>query len=296
MTQTWEDKFRAWAKSPSATETQRAENAVGAVRNAINASAKLKARDVKVFTQGSYRNRTNVRRESDVDVGVVCYDSFFSHYPAGVDHKTFGNEPATYLYSQFKDEVGEALRSYFGAAAVTRGNKAFDVRETTYHVEADVAPFFEHQRYGTSGLNASGVELRPDSNPAERIINWPEQHYTNGNAKNDRTQRSYRALVRILKSLRNEMDENGVAAAGPIIGFLSECLIWNVPDEHFRHNTHTEDLRAALGVLYTATTSDEACQEWGEVSELKYLFRPAQKWTRQQANDFILAAWKYVGL
>jgi hypothetical protein len=37
------------------------------------------------------------------------------------------------------------LRSYFGANAVARGNKAFDVRETSYHVEADVSPFFEHR-------------------------------------------------------------------------------------------------------------------------------------------------------
>lgn len=66
------------------------------------------------------------------------------------------------------------------------------------------------------------------------VINWPEQHYENGVAKNDRTSRSFKALVRILKSLRNEMDDNKVQAAGPIIGFLSECLIWNVPETTFR--------------------------------------------------------------
>ncbi len=54
-------------------------------------------------------------------------------------------------------------------------------------------------------------------------------------------------------------------------------------------------LRSALGYLYVNTEKDALCNEWGEVSELKYLLRPQQKWTRQQANEFILAAWQHVG-
>ena len=295
MTQSWEDKFRSWAQSPSQAETQRCDNAVGMVRRAIAASSKLANRDIKVFAQGSYRNRTNVRRDSDVDIAVVCSDTFFEDYPQGTTRETFGNIPATYFYPQFKNEVGEALVHYFGTAAVTRGNKAFDVKETSYHVEADVAPFFEHRRYRQDGSKESGVELRPDNGLPVQVINWPAQHYDNGNAKNDRTRRSYRALARILKNLRNEMDDAGIAAAAPIIGFLSECLIWNVPDGHFSHSTYSDDLREALTYLYNHTKDDATCAEWGEVSELKYLFRGPQKWTRQQAHDFLLAAWRHVG-
>jgi hypothetical protein len=32
-----------------------------------------------------------------------------------------------------------------------------------------------------------------------------------------------------------------------------------------------------------------------EAHRLKYLFRSSQAWTRQQANDFLLAVWRYVG-
>jgi len=39
----------------------------------------------------------------------------------------------------------------------------------------------------------------------------------------------------------------------------------------------------------------DKCSEWGEVSELKYLFRSPQKWTREQAHKFIDAAWDYIG-
>lgn len=290
---TWEDRFSSWAQSPSQTETERSENAERAIRNAIKASTKLQARDIKVIRQGSYRNRTNVRRDSDVDIGVICYDTFFEDYPQGTTRETYGNTPATYHYAQFKNEVGEALSDYFGSAAVIRGSKAFDVKENTYHLEADVAPFFEHRRYDASGKYLSGVELQPDN--GGRVINWPEQHYENGNAKNDRTRRSYRSLVRIIKSLRNVMDDDKVVSAGPITSFLSECLTFNVPDSEFAHNSYSDDLRAALVFLYNATENDDGCKDWGEVSELKYLFSPGQKWTRQQAHAFILSAWQYVG-
>jgi hypothetical protein len=295
MNQDWEGRFATWSQSPSKTETERAENAEKMVRNAITASAKLKGREIRVFAQGSYRNRTNIRRESDVDVAVVCYDSFFSDYPKGTTRETFGNVSADYHYKEFKDDVGDALKDYFGHEAVTRGTKAFDIRETSHHIEADVAPFFEHRRYDTEGNVISGVELRPDGGEPFKVVNWPEQHYENGNEKNQRTKRAYRALVRILKSLRCEMEDAGLATAKPIASFLAECLVWNVPDSEFTHADFSGDLRAALLFLYQNTKTDELCKEWGEVSELKYLFRPSQKWTRQQAYSFVVDAWNFVG-
>ena len=295
MNQDWEKIFTTWAQPPSKSEQDRCENAEKAIRNAIASSAELNRRNIKVFTQGSYRNRTNVRQESDVDIGVLCYDVFFPVYPEGTTKETFGNVAATYEYATFKSEVGEALISYFGAGSVHRGNKAFDLKENSYHVEADVAAFFEHRRYEIGGSYLSGVELRPDNGMPFKVINWPEQHYTNGVQKNTDTLRSYNGVVRILKSLCYLMQDQGVPAAKPIIGFLVECLVWNVPNPHFGNNTWSADLRNTLAFLFNNTISDEKCSEWGEVSELKYLFRPSQKWTRQQAHDFISAAWDFVG-
>lgn len=291
----WEEKFRDWASPPGKTEEQRCENAVTAIRNALAASQKLKGHGYSVLLQGSYRNNTSVKGESDVDVGVVCSDTFFYELPDGMELGGFGISPATYHYADFKNDVGEALISYFGTGAVTRGNKAFDVKETSYHVEADVAPFFEHRRYNTSRGYQEGVELRPDTRIPPSVINWPEQHYKNGVGKNQATAMRYKAMVRVLKSLRNEMVEKGMEAAEPAIGFLIECLVWNVPNEHFGSARYEDDLRAILVFLYSATNSDSTCSEWGEVSELKYLFRGSQKWTREQANQFVLAAWLHVG-
>lgn len=286
-----------WANSPGVTEEQRCQNAEKAIREAITASSTLNRSNIRVLSMGSYRNNTTVRQDSDVDIGVVCYDVFFADYPEGTTDATFGNSTSSYTYATFKNEVGEALVARFGAGGVSRGNKAFDVHENSYRVDADVAPFFEHRRYRSSAStkNLSGVELRPDNRESVKVVNWPEQHYANGVSKNNQTGRRFKAVVRILKNLCNEMAENGVAAASSVPGFLIECLVWNVPDDHFGSGSYRSDVRSALAYLFNNTRTDEACHEWGEVSELKYLFRSSQKWTRGQAHSFIDAAWDYVG-
>ena len=97
----WESDFRKWAKPPGITEEQRIENAEKSIRNAIRASEKLRERNVRVFTHGSYKNNTNVRRDSDVDIAVVAYHTFFPDYPVGTNDETFGNIISDYKYSSF---------------------------------------------------------------------------------------------------------------------------------------------------------------------------------------------------
>jgi len=101
-------------------------------------------------------------------------------------------------------------------------------------------------------------------------------------------------MVRALKNLLAEMDDQGVPAAKPIRSFLIGCLVWNVPNDRFGHTTYYDDMKEVLRFLYHATTSDAACSEWGEESEMKYLFR-GQTRTREEANAFVLAAWNHVG-
>ncbi len=297
MSKDWESIFTTWSKSPSKTEQDKMENAEKGIRNAIKASDKLNSRNITVFTQGSYRNRVNVRKDSDVDIGIVCYDVFFPEYPddniKSMVEKNLSN--ATYTYETFKNEIEEALVERFGKDSVSRGKKAFDIKENSYRVEADVAAFFEHRRYTSANNYLSGVEMIPDDYNPPRIRNWPEQHYENGVKKNNNTYRRYKKIVRILKSLSNEMASNDISEAKCVPSFLIECLVWNTPNNIFDCSTLKSIVRNTLVFLYNNTKSYETCSEWGEVSELKYLFRDSQPWTRQQANDFILAAWNYVG-
>lgn len=289
-----EGQLAGWAARPSVTETTRMINAENAVKKAIASSEALNSRNIKVFAQGSYRNRVNVKADSDVDIGVLCTDSFFwDGGPEGATLASLGYAEAQYRYADFRNDVGTALRSYFGNGAVTEGDKAFDIKSNTYRVDADVAPFFVHKRFANDGSFIEGVEMSPKS--GGNIRNWPDQHYANGVAKNAATSRSFKGCVRILKTLRYKMKAEGYASAKDVPSFLIECLVFNVPDDHLGGSTWVSDIRNSLVFLYHATTSDAECSEWGEVSELKYLFRPNQPWTREKANTFVYDCWNYMG-
>ena len=304
MARNWESDFSFWAQPPSRTEEQRAENAIRGIRNAVNGSTKLNQRSIKVFTQGSHRNRVNVRQDSDVDVGVMLYDSFLVEYPEGKTSADFGNHDADYSYSQFKNELEEALVDRFDRAAVKRGNKAFNIRENTYHVEADVVPLFEFRQYWESGDYRAGVALMTDQ--GRRIENYPERlveywpstplHYENGVSKNDDTRRRFKGAVRILKKIRSEMEEADSSSAKAIPGYLLECMIWNVPNAAFTGSTWDARIQAVLLHIWSNTKDDARSKSWCEVDDIKYLFRAFQTWTRQDAHTFIDETWSYVGV
>jgi hypothetical protein len=295
----WEEQFTIWAKGPSATEQAKCENAETAIRKAIAAHGKLSAMDVSVFAQGSYRNRTNVRQDSDVDICVRLNSTFFPNYPAGKTKKDFGNTDGSITFADYKDLVGEALVDYFGEKSVHRGNKAFDIHENSYRVDSDVVAALEHRRY-TGKMNPdgsheflSGIEFRADN--GAQITNWPNQNYENGVAKHTATGKRFKKMIRILKQLRNSMQEEKAAAAKDVASCLIEALVWNVPNEGFGHDTYKSDVRYVLMHTFNKTIKDDDCKEWGEVNELKYLFRPSQPWTREQAHNFLSAAWDRIG-
>ena len=84
-------------------------------------------------------------------------------YPEGCTNQTFSNTPAAYFFSDYKNDIGKSLYDYLGAKHVTRGDKAFDVHESTYRVDADVVPVFAHRRYAKASCFIVDTELRPDS-------------------------------------------------------------------------------------------------------------------------------------
>ena len=92
---------------------------------------------------------------------------------------------------QYKGYLKSALVDRLGRAVVKRGNKAFNIRENTYRVEADVVPLFEFWQYWESENYRAGVALVTDQgrrieNYPERLVeHWPSTplHYENGNSK-----------------------------------------------------------------------------------------------------------------
>ncbi len=303
----WHETFKRWAKAPSDTEEAKAGNAASQINDALRSSGKLTGRTFSVYSTGSYRNNTNIRLGSDVDIAVVLGEAFWYTLPPGTKEEDFGIVGGvTYGFDDFRKDVGAALAAKFGAD-VTPGNKTFDIRATGTRLPADVSAFLLHRHYtGTKRTDGSwdyheGVEMRPRDDAWRRIVNWHEHHYTKGVTRNDATKRRFKRVTRILKKLRGHMLENGTAeakvAATPAASFLIECLTYNAPNSSFNlsDGTYFDDVRAVIAAGWHATKDDVEAAALLEVSERKRLVGNGQPWSRADANAFLLQAWQHVG-
>ncbi|NLP50250.1 nucleotidyltransferase [Bacillus sp. RO1] len=285
-----ESTLQQWSKPASDTEEAKCENALRMIKKAIGNSEALSKFNIKFIPQGSYHNNTNVRLNSDVDIAVKLTDTFYANYPEGTTRNDFGNSESSYTFNEYRNSIEEALINTFGAESITFGDKSIKIRSNTYRVDADVVPCFEHRRYDKSGSYIAGTEFRTRF-ANNQVINFPEQHYENGVGKNIITARKYKRIVRILKRLRNRMKEEGYDVEN-IPSFLIECLVWNVPNQYFNTGTYTDDLKGSLVYLIQNTSTFELCKEWGEVSELLYLFR--SKYDHSEVNKFLREAYEFV--
>jgi hypothetical protein len=292
---TWEDRFRSWAGGPGDTELERCQNAERMIRKALAQSSELKRLDIEVFSQGSFRNVTNIPQESDIDISACLKSTEYFTLPDGATASDFGISPSTFDYASYKKAVADAIKAYFGSENVTVGNKAILVHSNTYRVDADVVANLISREYfdvSKPSLTRTGVKFLSDDGKV--IVNYPKQHIEQGVTKNSTTSKRFKRIARILKSLQVEMlDEKLVADRRP--SFFLESLAYNVPDGSYGHGTYEADVRAVLAHIYNKTRPEDDASKWTEVNGVKYLFHESQPWTKAQANAFVLSAWRYVG-
>ena len=300
MSRDWESIFSEWTSRASDAEQDRYDWTRDQINQALRAHAPLKQWNFKVYPKGSYPNNTNVVRDSDVDVAVELENFFlyrFTHDAKGLSLADVGFAPYSgpdYSLAAFKNDVENAMKAHFGPAA-TRGDKSIHVRQDSNGLKADVVPCVTHREWFSARFHRQGIELRSDSDPGRRIINYPRQHLDEGTAKNDQTSRRYKRTVRILKRLENEMVKGGVISE--VCSFLIESSVYNVPNNVFSSNTWTGRVKESLAHIYVGTGSEDCLtsDDWLEANGVKYLFYNGQNWTPAEARSFALAAWQYCG-
>ena len=290
MANDWHETFKTWAKPASDSEEEKASRTADDVRLALRRHPLLQNRLFDVYATGSYRNNTNVRLDSDIDIAVVLREAFFYLLSGGVTLAQLGFSPSTCSYDDFRRDIGAGLRAAFGER-VKPSPKAFSLRETPSRLNADVSVFLEYRWYYINAGSIqyiAGEKMQPSS--GQGIINWHQQHYDRGVEKNDATGRRFKRVVRILKRLRNDMNL-------PVPSFLIESLVYNAPNTclNIVEGSYYEDVKATIADLWNKTKQDSSCAAFTEVNRIKPLFSPDQTWTRQMAHEFLLAAWRHVG-
>lgn len=299
MSRYQETDYVAWAKPASETEQTKIDNAINMVKLAIDGESRLSALDIEVFPQGSYANNTNVRLESDVDVCVMSKSVFFYGSSFGLDVSQCGYTNAALSYAEYRNLVKEAIVKKFGCDNVTVGNKSFKIKSNSYHVHADVVPSFEYRNHHSVWDYYEGIKFI--CNQGQSIVNYPKMHIKNGIEKNNKTNYSYKKLVRILKRVKNIMSSEKLIDPNKITSFLVESLIWHVPNYIITDSdTWGETIREALVYLYNRTKEQQMegqqeCSSWSEICGILNLFDNTRKWAITDANLFVLNAWQYLG-
>lgn len=298
----WETWLRAAAEPPSDNEKSKRDRTEQQIRDALSVYEPLQGRPYRVYTKGSYANNTNVRLNFDVDIaveyeGYFYYDMMFEL--EGKDGSTIGVVGSTdpYTRNEFKRDIKGALVQAFGASAVTSGNIAIRVREGKTTLPADVVPCWEYRRYdGLSSIGTpifhKGSRVYPTSGGHKN--NFPEIQQSNGRAKNIRTNKRYKKMVRALKKLQTRMLDEG-AITKELPSYLIECIVYNVPDNWFGNPTYLADMRAVLATIFNATFATSDCNDWLEVHELRYLFRSGD-FSKTDVHNLVSKAWDYLGL
>lgn len=289
-----DERINLWAREISETEEGKCQNALSQVSAAVRDAFGY---DVTILQQGSHRNRTNIRADSDVDIAVVHRRYYFPETsrlsPADKMLYEVKNPDATYSFETFKEDVHKAMSDALGVAAAVRKNKCIRVAGNTNRVSADVVPTYEYKRFKTvDAVEAEGIALKPDRGTG-LITSFPEQHYTSGVAKNTATSRAFKAVVRVLKNARNDMIDNGMYPGDAMSSFFIECLVWNVPNEYFMGATWRDRARSVALQVWSDMQEPAKADNYAEVSDLKWLFR-GQSRTPAQAEAFALKVWTYL--
>ena len=290
-----EETLNNWSKPASETEEQRISNAISMIKDAIKASDILKNKDIEIFVQGSYANNTNVKTKSDVDVCVMLKSTFYSEYPNGYTRDNYGFSRSTYTFKDFRKDIVNALKSKYGNENIKPGNKSIKMESTSYRVEADAVPAFQYRNYRIKHslepeVYVEGIKFY-SHNKDEEVINYPKLHIEKGKYKNTNTQRRYKRVARVFKRIRHQMIQDGIPVNKCISSFLIESLLFNVPDSKFSYEeSWNNKIKDIIEYLYSADKDN-----YGEVSNILYLFDDTRKWDIDSVNNFLVQMYNFLG-
>ena len=239
------------------------------IKSALEGHQWPREMDHQVYLQGSYPNHTNIRGDSDVDVVVESANVFYHNIPEHLRTQYGLTAPGTYGWYQFRAEVKQALVNYYGAAAVTDGNKSIKVAGHGSRLNADVVPCNSYRQYDGNYRYASGMTFWTRS--GVQIINFPKAHLKNGSDKNGSCGANYKPSVRVFKNARNR-------AGSDFPSYFLECIMYNVPDHSFCSDhgaTFVASVnfcsRPSMTVLFThshAKTSNRQSLAWNPIKSI----------------------------
>jgi len=235
----------------------------------------------EVYLQGSYKNSTNIRGDSDVDV-VVQLNSIFRSNLTEEQKRWFGFTNATYTWREFREDVRKALIEYYGLSKVRQGKKSLKVQ--TPYLPSDVVVCIQYRKYPQHPKSEDDfIEGMTFYVPSEGrwVVNFPKLHYDNGVDKNSRTSGWYKHTVRMFKNARTYLIERE-APQDLAPSYFLECLLYNVLDGKFG-KSFQDTFCNVVNWLNLADFSQFVCQN----EQLSLFGNSPEQWSEQKTRRFL---------
>jgi hypothetical protein len=284
-----EAQLEIWSNRGAVATAQQTRESL---RHALSLHTWPSEASYETYLQGSYRNYTNIRSDSDVDL-VVELNSAFRHdlsslLPSERSAFQISYADATYRWEDFRADVLQALRRHYGYSAVKEGKKTLKVESAPGRLPADVVVALEYRRYRSfsSLLIQQYVEGMTFWVPSEArwAVNFPKVHYQNGNIKQAATSERFRSTVRMFKNARRYLVERGVIVRSLAPSYMVECFIYNADNTQF-FDTRQSTYLGVIGSLVKKDFSTMLCQN----EQLPLFGSSPEQWNVSDAIAFLRA-------
>ena len=236
-----ENQLKVWAQPGT---VKGAKNTHSAIRNALTGHQWPDDVRYRTYLQGSYRNNTHLRRQSDVDVVVeltslpVRDGTLLPSSQKALLEEKFPEQE--YGWRRFRRDVLRAVAAAFGESRLREGRKTLKLVMESPEIPVDVVVavrFLTYTEYlgHRSYKHAEGMGLYL---PAESrwTVSYPHIHRRNGVGKEKATNGWFRRTIRMFKNARAQLVEENRLAPATARSYQLECLLYNVPDRLLGHS------------------------------------------------------------
>jgi len=269
-----ESQLETWANQGAITT---AKSTADSIKNALNSYDDWPVGvDFEVYLQGSYKNDTNVRGDSDVDVVVQLNSTFYSNLSE--DQKNILSlTPASYSLPNFRADVLKILKDYYGQSQIIEGNKSIKIKANNGRLPADVVVCSQYRQYKTvNSYDYIEGMCFWTTNDNRQVINFPKSHYDNGVSKHQNSNKWHKPVVRLFKNCRGSVSDDTTPS------YFLECMLYNIPNSNFG-TSYGDTFCNIVNWLNKNSLDNFVCQN----GQLNLFGTSQEQWNTSEAKTFI---------
>lgn len=269
-----ESQLETWANQGAITT---AKSTADSIKNALNSYTDWPdGIDFEVYLQGSYKNDTNIRGDSDVDVTAQLNSTFYSNLSE--DQKNILSlTPASYSLPNFRANVLKILKDYYGQSQIIEGNKSIKIKADNGRLPADVVVCSQYRQYKTvNSYDYTEGMCFWTTNDSRQVINFPKSHYDNGVSKHQNSNKWHKPVVRLFKNCRGSISGDTTPS------YFLECMLYNIPNSNFE-TSYGDTFCNIVNWLNKNSLDNFVCQN----GQLNLFGTSQEQWNTSEAKTFI---------